>query len=227
MTGSNDADKDGVARSGVSGLHAAPTMRSDAFNLLLLESTPWGVVTLDHRRHVVSTNGRGRKAIARGDGLRIESGRLRALGSADDRSLQIAIELCLKSVGGEGTYAGSAVAVGRRGAPIPYGLRVLPIPREAEASSDPAPCVLVLIADPAQPGLPSRDDLVVIFGLTPREAEVTLLIAQTLSLAEAADRLGISRNTARTHLVNAMVKTGARNQVALVALIRGLPIGET
>jgi DNA-binding CsgD family transcriptional regulator len=63
-----------------------------------------------------------------------------------------------------------------------------------------------------------------VFGLTPREAEVALLVAQGLSQTEAAGRLGIAPGTARTHLANAMAKSGARSQNAFIGHIRGLPI---
>lgn len=203
---------------------AGPVSRSDAFNLLLLESTPWGVVTLDRRGCVLAINGRGRKAIERGDGLEVKDGELHAFRSADDRSLQIEIELSLKSACGERPHTGGTVPVGRRGVPVPYGLRVLPMQHTDDPLTDGAPFVIVLIADPVDPGLPSPDDLIAIFGLTPREAEVALYIAHGLSVAEVTDRMEISRNTVRTHLANAMTKTGAHSRGAFIGLIRGLPI---
>lgn len=201
----------------------AQTSRVDDLNLLLLESAPWGVVTLDRRGRVLSANGCARGIIARNDGLRLEHGELRASRAADDRSLQIKIGLSLKSACGEGFHPGGTLAVARSGGTTPYGLRILPTRHVVGALQENVPFVAVLISDPLQSRLPSREDLMVIFGLTPREAEISLHIAQGTSYAEAAEKMGIAPGTVRAHLANALAKTGVRNQGALVGLIRGLP----
>jgi len=198
-------------------------LRIGDLNDLLQQSVPWGVVALDHSGRVLSINAQACRAIGRGDGLRIERGQLHALRSADDRALQNEIALSLRSARGEVLHAGGAVAVGRRGATVPYGLRIVPLRHIAAALPDRTAFVVVFVSDPVQPGLPNRDDLIAIFGLTPREAEVALHMAHGTPLVEISKRLRIARNTARTHLANAMVKTGARTQGALVGLIRGLP----
>jgi len=197
--------------------------RISDLNDLLQQSVPWGVVALDHCGRVLSINSQACRVIGRGDGLRIERGQLHALRSADDRALQNEIALSLRSAHGESLHAGGAVAVGRSGATVPYGLRIVPLPHVMAAMPDGTAFVVVLVSDPVQPGLPSRNDLIAIFGLTPREAEVALHIAHGTPLIEISRRLRIARNTARTHLANAMVKTGVRTQGALVGLIRGLP----
>jgi DNA-binding CsgD family transcriptional regulator len=91
---------------------------------------------------------------------------------------------------------------------------------------DAVPYVSVFIADPVRPALSSREDLMAIFGFTAREAELALLLAQGETLANAAGRMRISRNTARTHLAGAMHKTGSPSQAALIGLIRGVPGGD-
>ncbi|MNC49193.1 Bacterial regulatory protein, luxR family [compost metagenome] len=55
--------------------------------------------------------------------------------------------------------------------------------------------------------------------LTPSEAQLTLLLANGLTLDEASDELGISRNTARAHLRSTFSKTGVTRQTMLVRLI--------
>jgi DNA-binding NarL/FixJ family response regulator len=52
--------------------------------------------------------------------------------------------------------------------------------------------------------------------LTPREREVTILIASGLSNDEIADRLYMSPSTAKTHTARAMTKVGARDRAQLV-----------
>lgn len=61
-------------------------------------------------------------------------------------------------------------------------------------------------------------------GLTPREIEVLCLIAHGAAVGDVADRLGISRKTAGTHIEHIYAKTGAssRSTVTLFALRSGL-----
>jgi DNA-binding CsgD family transcriptional regulator len=53
------------------------------------------------------------------------------------------------------------------------------------------------------------------YGLTEREAEIALHLAQGLALPEAAEHLGIRLTTARTHLGRLFEKTDTRSQLAL------------
>lgn len=61
-------------------------------------------------------------------------------------------------------------------------------------------------------------------GLTPREIEVLGLIAHGAAVGDVADRLGISRRTAGTHIEHIYAKTGAssRSTATLFALRSGL-----
>ena len=52
--------------------------------------------------------------------------------------------------------------------------------------------------------------------LTEREREVTVLVAHGMTNADIADRLVISPATAKTHVVRAMTKVGARDRAQLV-----------
>ena len=61
--------------------------------------------------------------------------------------------------------------------------------------------------------------LAVAFGLTAAEAKVAAQIAAGRGLDETAAALGIHRETARTQLKAAFVKTGTRRQPELAALV--------
>jgi DNA-binding CsgD family transcriptional regulator len=70
------------------------------------------------------------------------------------------------------------------------------------------------------PRLGERLDLAAtIYGLSPAQKQVATLIAEGLSLADAAARMGITPNTARTHLGRIFDKTGVRTQPALVRVL--------
>jgi DNA-binding NarL/FixJ family response regulator len=69
---------------------------------------------------------------------------------------------------------------------------------------------------PASP--PAAPAAMALAGITAREREVLALIAAGLSNAELADRLTISRATAKTHVGHLLAKLGARDRVHLVIL---------
>ena len=58
-----------------------------------------------------------------------------------------------------------------------------------------------------------------LFGLTMAEARLAVTLTQGLSLVEAARRLGITHNTAKTQLRAIFAKTGARRQSQLVSIL--------
>ena len=58
-----------------------------------------------------------------------------------------------------------------------------------------------------------------LFEFTPAEAALALLLANGLTLDEASDELGITRNTAKSHLSSIFSKTGVTRQPKLVQLI--------
>jgi DNA-binding CsgD family transcriptional regulator len=58
-----------------------------------------------------------------------------------------------------------------------------------------------------------------IYGLSPAQKQVAALIAEGLSLTDIAQRMGITANTARTHLNRIFHKTGVHTQPALVRIL--------
>jgi DNA-binding CsgD family transcriptional regulator len=66
---------------------------------------------------------------------------------------------------------------------------------------------------------PVSDTTLSRFALTPREKEMTALIAQGLSNKEIAGHLGISEATVRTHIYNLFQKVGAQSRIELLNLL--------
>ncbi|MFO8064944.1 MAG: helix-turn-helix transcriptional regulator, partial [Spirochaetia bacterium] len=58
-------------------------------------------------------------------------------------------------------------------------------------------------------------------GLSPREAEMAVMIARGLANKEIADELHISPATVRTHIYNLYQKAGARSRIELLNIVRG------
>ncbi|WP_037908347.1 response regulator [Actinacidiphila yeochonensis] len=68
------------------------------------------------------------------------------------------------------------------------------------------------------PVLPSAAAGRAVADLTPRESEITTLVAEGLTNDEIATRLTLSPLTVRTHVQRALTKTGSRDRAQLVAL---------
>lgn len=75
--------------------------------------------------------------------------------------------------------------------------------------------VVVVSVDRLTPELPSAHSLITRHGLTHREAEVALFLAQGLPNMEIASRLGLSRHTVRHHAEWVFVKLGVHTRKAL------------
>jgi len=65
---------------------------------------------------------------------------------------------------------------------------------------------------------PDRDPVVGLDELTPREREILVLVGSAMSNDEIADRLTISKATAKTHVSRVMGKLEARDRAQLVVL---------
>ena len=77
----------------------------------------------------------------------------------------------------------------------------------------------VFIRDPERKSQASSELLRQLFGFTPAEATLALLLANGLTLDEAADELHIRKNTIRAHLRSIFTKTGVTRQTTLVRLL--------
>jgi NarL family two-component system response regulator LiaR len=91
--------------------------------------------------------------------------------------------------------------------------------REAHAGRStlaPEAIQALIQAEPA-PRL-SEQDLAAAFDLTPREQEVLALLVEGLSNPDIAERLVVSRSTAKAHVSNILSKMGVSNRAEAISL---------
>jgi DNA-binding CsgD family transcriptional regulator len=81
------------------------------------------------------------------------------------------------------------------------------------------PVAIVLVSDPETELQARVQSLRERLGFTPAEAAFALEIVKGDGRQAAADRLGITVGTARSHLSNIFDKTGVRHQAELVRLL--------
>ena len=103
----------------------------------------------------------------------------------------------------------------------PLIVEALPVAGLAADAFGRARAVLVITDLEARP-VPPEDALRAAFGLTPAEARLARRLAGGESLDDAADALGIAKNTARIQLRAVFAKTGTARQGELIALLAHL-----
>jgi DNA-binding CsgD family transcriptional regulator len=105
---------------------------------------------------------------------------------------------------------------------MPASLIAFALPLRSDAISVPPggdeATILLLLTDPNSDGRNRAETLQRRFGLTRAEATFLTEIIKGDGLQAAADRLGVSLATARTHLRHVFEKTGTHRQAELVGL---------
>lgn len=187
----------------------------------LLDWLPFGVVLLDRRGTVLATNRRADALFAVHDGLWLEGGGLRAGRSTEHMLLQQEI-ISATGAGGDDPGTGALTLTrtepGRSLHVFVAPLRPGQLGRAAHRAR-----VVVFISDPDAPPVVDVDRLRAYLGITGAEAALVATLVGGLAVEDAAARLGITVNTARTQLKRVLAKTGARRQSELVGLALGSP----
>lgn len=150
------------------------------------------------------------------DDLVIRGGRLRVRDARCDRRLQAAIGWAASLDQGLNSGRGSMPVVMEAAEGLPT--RVWWVKGEAG--------VIFVILDGTPMTEARLDHAAIIFSLSAGQRRLAGLIADGQSLPDAAGQMGISANTAKTHLQRIYDKTGVHNQAALVRVLLsvGMPV---
>lgn len=197
-------------------IHGAQRMRTalaEAMNLL-----PTGLLLLDERRRVVLKNRGADRILDMDDGLRLDRDGPTCEDARENAQLQTLIADAMDAKAGSGSVATGFLAVSRPSAKKSFAVMVAPLLNEGASVVRDA-SVAIFIADPAAGRLHDPEVLGAVYSLTHSEAELVRLLAQGLTLEEAAEARGVSMNTARSHLKRSFAKTGTSRQGELVRLV--------
>lgn len=178
------------------------------------QSMAVGVLILDHRGEVMEFDDAAQRQLHGRHDLRIVKRRLHL----DDRLLDREFQGHLKRLLVE--------PLGRRAPNVTMnlgdsgmGLMICPLETGIDYSATSAPRLAVYLSQDMEIGLEDTDRIAALFRLTRREGALAALLAAGLTIAEAADELGISEGTARTYSKRLFFKTGVRRQPELVRRI--------
>lgn len=178
-----------------------------------------GTIILDEEGRIIDTNPMAARMLDIKDGIRAIDGKLR-LGSREaNAELQRVIEQVLANQRRAVPSTVAVIRVPRPGGAADLGLVVRAAPTSRWTEGKAVPAVAIFVSDPEQEGGADTETLQRLFGFTQAEARLSLLLANGFTLDEAAQTLGVSRNTVRTHLRSIFGKTGVSRQTMLVRLI--------
>jgi len=203
------AVKNGVALR----LRRAQTSALSSF----LEFHPNGVIILDEQRTILFSNRYAREILGRSDGLLLQNARVTARRRCDADHLMRLIETMFDD-GVNAKPKDVARLLIPRCPDANYLVRVTPLRRTYRRLGRQTPVVALSIGD-GEPAETVQETLNLIFGLTGRQAELTMAIFEGRTLTEAANHIGVSRNTAKEHLREIFAKTGVTRQANLVRLV--------
>jgi DNA-binding CsgD family transcriptional regulator len=184
----------------------------------MLDRCANGALLVDAEARILFANAAAETLLREGRGLRAREGRLAASLPAQTAALRRLI------AGGDGGGAGGLLALPCRD-DRSLTVRVLSLPAETARLANSA-AAIVFVKDPKASAPPSRGRLQALFGLTPAQAALAREILEGDGVQAAAARLGISRSTARTHLLEVFRRTGTSHQAELVRVIlqHSLPV---
>lgn len=180
-----------------------------------------GTVILDVKGAIIKISASAQRIVDRQDGIRVMAGTLHAHYEQENRELQrlIGIALCESNNDENVSLSTKVLSITRPSGHAKLSVLIRPIPLGAGSSGTRRPSVAVFIGDP-ESSLETPGDIVrQLFGFTPAETSLALLLANGLTLDEAALRLGIRKETARTHLRRLFSKTDVSRQTALVRVL--------
>ncbi len=184
----------------------------------LLDRLDSGVILTDGSALPKMLNNRATRIVAEADGLTVDTAGLVASTPAATQRLHEAIAAMSRDT----AVGPQRIRLDRPSRRLPLLLTVFPIWRlDATVPGAGSARVAVFITEPDAPLSIDRTTIAETFGLTRRESEIAVLLADGVSRDMIATRLALGRGTVREHLRHVFEKTGARSQPALVALLRG------
>ena len=189
----------------------------------MLEKTLDGLVTgvflVARDGHVVYMNPAAERQVKAGTSIRLVGNRLSAASPSARAALSRAIEEAAREDAGMDMSEHSVAIPDKAGGG--YVATLLPIDRGQRRGilAPFAASVAVFTQDPIQAPLMPGEAFARLHGLTGGELRVLLTLSQGLGGTEAADMLGISEPTVRTHLKRIFSKTGTSRQTDLLHLL--------
>ncbi|MGE8365920.1 helix-turn-helix transcriptional regulator [Cupriavidus basilensis] len=191
------------------------TLYAGAINRMLV-----GMAIVDETGAIIRTNTAADEILAEKDGVWMARGSLEVEYATERRNFQRVLRDAIQGHIGARPAVAEAMSLTRPSGKSRLGILIRTIP-QSEWSEDNKrkPASVIFIRDPERKSQASHEVVRKLFDFTPAETQLALQLADGLALEEAADELGISKNTARAHLRAIFSKTGVTRQATLVRML--------
>ncbi|MNC34790.1 hypothetical protein D3C75_832440 [compost metagenome] len=178
-----------------------------------------GTIILDEAGKVLRTNQVADRLIQEKDGIKLVNDGLQIGTARDTQEFRRLVKQSLLSQKSSNPSVVEALRVQRPSGRADLGIIVRSVPLSDWSEGKQCPAVVIFISDPEQQSSAPQEIVRALFDFTPAETQLAMLLANGLTLDEASEELGISRNTSRAHLRSTFSKTGVTRQTMLVRLI--------
>ncbi len=180
-----------------------------------------GMISFSQDGNILEMNQEAKRILNEKDGIWLAGNMLAVESSQESRDLQRMLRAALAgTTDSEGPGVVEAMSISRPSGRAKLGILIKTIPMGEWSESKQRPAAAVFLRDPeSNAAQPSHELVRRLFGLTRMEAQLALLLADGFTLDEAAEKMNVRRNTARTHLRSIFCKTGVTRQTMLVRLL--------
>jgi DNA-binding CsgD family transcriptional regulator len=182
-----------------------------------------GTIILDEDGKLIKSNRIATTILNERDGISAEEHKLMFSNRDNDTILHQAIERCRALLAFKDNQLVEALRVQRPSGRADLGILIKSVNTSVSGTDNNfiqgCPSIAIFISDPEQQTATGADILRQLYGLTNAEANLALLILEGMSVEEAADHQGVSKNTVKTHLKSLYAKTGVSKQTRLVRLL--------
>jgi DNA-binding CsgD family transcriptional regulator len=183
----------------------------------VVERMQVGMVSYARSGAILEISPEARRILAQKDGLRLEAGTVCAENPQHNRELRRLLREALAGPTAAGMV--EAISIERRSVDSPLCLMVRPVQTGPWSSGRQCAAVMYL-RDPESAAPRAFCEIARrMYGLTRTEAALAQNLVEGATLDEAAARLELSLNTARTYLRHMFSKTGVARQATLVRLL--------
>lgn len=190
---------------------------NNAASMEALNQLDQGAMVVDSGGRVLFANRVAEDLFGAGRDLRLHNGVVHSRSNAETSRLLALVGARAKKGIDAGRGGNLSFSRGRGKAPL--SLLVVPLHCETPFLMIDGPVALIFVTDPDHKARSLVTQIRSKFGLTAREAMFAAEILAGDGIQAAADRLKITRSTARTHLAHIFDKTGTRRQAELVRLL--------
>lgn len=181
-----------------------------------------GMISFAQDGSIVEMNQEAKRILAEKDGIWLSGNNLAVDSSHESRDLQRMLRQATAGTNDseDGPGVVEAMSISRPSGRAKLGILIKTIPMGEWSESRQRPAAVVYLRDPeSNAAQPSQELVRRLFGLTRMESQLALLLAEGFTLDEAAEKMNVRRNTARTHLRSIFCKTGVTRQTMLVRLL--------